>query len=276
MPAKLLIFLSALMRITLLIMLILHLIMAQKTTYGLIGRTLGHSFSKQFFTLKFEELGLDAEYLNFELTDIGDFMELLAEYPLIKGLNVTIPYKQAVIPYLDRLSDDAQQIGAVNVIKILGTPDNPVLHGYNTDADGFRLDLEPILPTPHPEKALVLGCGGASKAVCFALRKLGITPVVVSRNPSENQISYHDITADILNEYPLIVNTTPLGMWPDTDTAPEIPYHLLSQKNICYDLVYNPQPTLFLEKAAQNGAITRGGRGMLVNQAELAWKIWNE
>ncbi len=250
--------------------------MTQKATYGLIGRKLGHSFSKQFFTLKFEELGLNAEYLNFELSDIGEFMELLAEYPFIKGLNVTIPYKQDIIPYLDHLSHDAQQIGAVNVIKLLGTPDNPVLHGFNTDAQGFRIDLEPILPESHPDKALVLGSGGASKAVCFALKELNISPTVVSRNPAENQISYDDITADMLCTHPLIINTTPLGMWPDIDTAPPIPYHLLSSKNICYDLVYNPQPTLFLEKAAKQGAVTRGGRGMLVNQAELAWKIWNE
>lgn len=245
-------------------------------TYGLIGRKLGHSFSRQFFTHKFEELGLDAQYLNFELPDIGDFMELFSEYPNIKGMNVTIPYKQAIIPYLDSLSSDAELIGAVNVIKILGTPDNPVFHGYNTDAEGFKLDLQPLLPVPFPKKALVLGSGGASKAVCFALKKMGITPTVVSRSPKPGQLSYDDLTPQIISDNPIIVNTTPLGMWPDIDSAPQIPYSCLSAKNICYDLVYNPQPTLFLEKAAQQGAVTRGGKGMLINQAELAWKIWNE
>lgn len=243
--------------------------------FGLIGEKLGHSFSQGFFTQKFLEEGLDAEYINFELSDIGEFMDVIAEYPSLCGLNVTIPYKTLIIPYMDSLTKEAECIGAVNVIEFTGSPENPTFTGHNTDADGFKNDILNVLGNPLPSGALVLGSGGASKAVCYALRTMGIEPLVVSRNPSEGQISYHDINAVVIAEHPLIVNTTPLGMWPDCDSAPDIPYELLGKENICYDLVYNPQPTLFLEKAAQNGAITRGGRGMLIKQAELSWNIWN-
>lgn len=243
--------------------------------FGLIGKKLGHSFSQNYFNQKFANEGIDAEYINFELSDIGEFMEVIAEYPLLCGLNVTIPYKTLIIPYLDALSPAAESIGAVNVVEFTGTSENPSFCGHNTDATGFMDDLSVILTKPFPSGALVLGSGGASKAVCFALRSMGIEPLVVSREPKEGMITYRDIDVNVLATYPLIVNTTPLGMWPDCDSCPDIPYDLLGEDNICYDLVYNPQPTLFLEKAAQRGAITRGGRGMLINQAELSWKIWN-
>ncbi len=247
----------------------------EKKIYGLIGMPLGHSFSRSFFTEKFEREGIDAEYRNFELPDVGDLMELIAEYPHLAGLNVTLPYKQAVIPYMDYMSDTASGVGAVNVIRFERAGDDLRLGGYNTDTVGFAESLRPLL-TPAHTRALVLGSGGASRAVLYALGQLGIEAVVVSRHPSEGQLSYADLTPGVMDAHRLIVNTTPVGMYPHVDECPDIPYQLLGPGYLCYDVVYNPVETLFMKKAAAQGAEVRNGLEMLHLQALAAWKIWNE
>lgn len=238
--------------------------------YGLIGYPLGHSFSKIYFTEKFQKEGLSSTYELFPLSAITEFPELIEGNPELRGLNVTIPYKESVMTYLTDLSPEAKAIGAVNVIKI----DGDRLTGYNSDYIGFRDSLKPMLRDEITE-ALVLGSGGASKAVCHALRVLGINPTVVSRHPSEGMIGYKDITSEVMEKNLLIVNTTPLGMAPNIEAAPDIPYHLLSDRHICYDVVYNPSETLFMKKAAAAGARVKNGLEMLHLQAENAWKIWN-
>lgn len=247
----------------------------EKKIYGLIGMPLGHSFSRSFFNEKFEREDIDAEYRNFELPDVGDLMELLAELPDIAGLNVTLPYKQAVIPYMDYMSDTASGVGAVNVIRVGHDGDDLRLGGYNTDAIGFGESLRPLLTAAHT-RALVLGSGGASRAVIYALGQLGIDAVVVSRHPSEGQLSYTDLTPEVMADHKLIVNTTPVGMYPHVDECPDIPYKLLGPDYLCYDVVYNPTETLFMKKAAEHGARTKNGLEMLHLQALAAWKIWNE
>lgn len=244
--------------------------------YGLIGFPLGHSFSAKFFTEKFSREGIDAEYRNFELPDIGDLTELLAEYPEISGLNVTIPYKQQIIPYLTALDSRAREIGAVNTVRLCHDADGNLtaLEGFNTDAPAFARTLAPMLPD-EALSALVLGSGGASRAVCAALGWLGIDYTLVSRTPADGRLTYNDLTPAIISTNRLIVNTTPLGMSPKTDACPDIPYEALTPAHICYDLIYNPQQTLFLKKAAERGAATRNGLAMLHLQALLAWKIWN-
>lgn len=247
-------------------------------TYGLIGLKLGHSFSRKFFTEMFLRDGIEAEYLNFELDDIGELMEVIAEHPHLKGLNVTIPYKEQILPYIDRLSPEAQEIGAVNTVKIVGdtATGDFLLEGYNTDIIGFKDSIAPLLPA-GVSKALVLGTGGASKAVIVALRQMEIEPLQVSRTAAPGRITYIDLKDDpsLVESHPVIVNTTPLGMYPDVDSAPDIPYDYLSSANLCYDLVYNPDPTLFMTKAAQRGAKTCSGLAMLEGQALASWKIWN-
>ena len=250
----------------------------EKRIYGLIGMPLGHSFSSSFFNDKFQREGIDAEYRNFELPDIGDLMELIAELPDLAGLNVTIPYKQAVIPYMDYMSDTAAGVGAVNVIRFerpADGSDEPRLGGYNTDVIGFTESLRPLLTTAHT-RALVLGSGGASKAVMYALGQLGIEAVIVSRRPSDGQLSYADLTPAVMDSHKLIVNTTPVGMYPHVDECPDIPYDLLDADSLCFDLVYNPSETLFMTKAATRGARVSNGLQMLHLQALAAWKIWNE
>lgn len=247
--------------------------------YGLLGYPLGHSFSRSFFMDKFAREGIDAEYHNFELSSIEKLPELLAEHPNLRGFNVTIPYKQAVIPYLNDLSDEARAIGAVNVVKIkscvhLTQLSNYKLIGYNTDVIGFRESLRPLLQ-PHHRHALVLGTGGASKAVCRALDTLGITWRYVSRKQQGTTLSYADITPALLNDYTLIINCTPLGMSPKTDAAPDIPYEALTPRHLLFDLVYNPEETLFMQRGRQRGATTKNGLEMLHLQALAAWDIWN-
>lgn len=244
--------------------------------YGLIGFPLGHSFSAKFFNEKFSREGIDAEYRNFELSDIGDLMELLAEYTDIAGLNITIPYKELVIPYLTAIDSRAREIGAVNTLRLRHDSDGNLtaLEGFNTDAPAFARTLAPMLPD-EPLSALVLGTGGASKAVCAALGWLGIDYTTVSRTPSAAKLTYADLTNEIIGANALIVNTTPVGMSPNTDSCPDIPYEGLTRGHICYDLIYNPEQTLFLKKAAERGASTRNGLAMLHLQALLAWKIWN-
>lgn len=244
--------------------------------YGLIGFPLGHSFSARFFSEKFGREGIDADYRNFELADIGELMELLSEYPDLEGINVTIPYKEQILPYLTALSPEAKAIGAVNTVRILHDADGNVsaLEGHNTDAPAFARTLAPMLPA-EAVSALVLGTGGASKAVGAALSALGIPHTFVSRTPAPERLTYADLTAEIIESHKVIVNTTPVGMSPKTDACPDIPYQALTPAHICYDLIYNPARTLFLQKAETRGARTRNGLDMLHLQAILAWQIWN-
>lgn len=246
------------------------------TLYGLIGFPLGHSFSAAFFTEKFSREGIDAQYRNFELEDLGELMELLSEYPDLRGFNVTIPYKQQIIPYLTEVSPEAREIGAVNVVAVDHDPDGNVtaMRGFNTDAPAFARTLAPLLPA-EAVSALVLGTGGASRAVCHALAALGVPYTLVSRTPGEGRLTYADVTPEVIAANRVIVNTTPLGMSPKTDACPDIPYSALTPGHVCYDLVYNPAETLFLKKAAERGATTRNGLDMLHLQALLAWAIWN-
>lgn len=246
--------------------------------YGLIGYPLGHSFSAQYFTEKFAAEAIDAEYRLYPIRSAGDMTDFLKNNHLA-GFNVTIPYKESIIEYLDELSEDAREIGAVNTVKkIFTSHSKPILKGYNTDWLGFRESLRHNL-TSGMKKALVLGTGGASKAVVYALRTMGISSLLVSRqpacSPAQPTVGYNDINEMIMAEHLLIVNTTPLGMWPDTETSPSLPYHLLTPAHLCYDLVYNPSQTKFMKECAHNGARVCNGLDMLHRQAEQAWSIWN-
>lgn len=240
--------------------------------YGLIGYPLSHSFSKGFFTEKFEKENIPGcSYENYPLPAITDFPRLLAENPDLQGLNVTIPYKEAVIPYLDDMSEAAAHIGAVNCIRFRAGKKT----GFNTDVIGFSKSLQPLLQ-PHHRQALVLGTGGASKAVKVALDGLGIGYTLVSRQAGTDTISYDAVDAALMAAHPVIINTTPLGMYPATDAAPPIPYEHVTAGHILYDLVYNPPQTLFLQKGAAQGAVTKNGHEMLILQAEASWDIWND
>lgn len=246
--------------------------------YGLLGYPLGHSFSKNYFNDKFAAEGIDAEYINFEIPSITDLKEVLDDHPELSGLNVTIPYKEQVMPYLDALDPEAEAIGAVNVIKILRgdsvDDDDFELIGYNSDVVGFRNSLSPLL-TPERKKALILGTGGAAKAVRQGLISLGVEPVYVSRTAREGMLTYDDLTPEVMAEYKVIVNTTPLGMYPHVDEAPDIPYECLTPAHLCYDLLYNPDVTLFMHKASEHGAEVKNGLEMLLLQAFASWNIWN-
>lgn len=241
-----------------------------QSVYGLIGYPLSHSFSPDYFRKKFAREGIDAVYRLFPLASINELPNLLNEHPSISGLNVTIPYKEQVIPFLDDIDDAAKAVGAVNCIKI----DNGKLKGYNTDVIGFKQSLTPLLQTHH-NKALILGTGGAAKAVAYVLSKLNIGYSLVSRSGKEGSIAYSDITDLTIKEHPLIINTTPLGMHPNADTSPDLPYSAIGQKHLVYDLVYNPEETLFLKGGKAQGATTKNGYEMLVLQAEASWDIWS-
>lgn len=243
--------------------------------YGLIGYPLTHSFSQRYFNQKFEAEGINARYLNFELPDIGDLMEVVSEYPNLSGLNVTIPYKEQVIQYLDEMDEDAEKIGAVNVIKFIRAKGELKFKGYNSDIIGFSDSMVPLL-NERRTKALVLGTGGASKAVVRGLENLGVTPTLVSRTPRKGVITYSDLTPEIMSDNLIIVNTTPLGMYPHVDECPDIPYDCLTKEHLCYDLLYNPDVTLFMRKASEHGAEVKNGLEMLLLQAFAAWNIWNE
>lgn len=242
--------------------------------YGLIGYPLTHSFSQNYFNQKFRNENIDAEYVNFEIPDIGDLMEVISENPNLHGLNVTIPYKEQVIPYLDEIDEDAAQIGAVNVIKFIRNKNSVIFKGYNSDIIGFCDSIAPLL-TPNRNKALILGTGGAAKAVYHGLKKLGVEPVYVSRNKQEGMLTYGELSNDIMAEYKVIVNTTPLGMYPRMDECPNIPYQCLTTEHLCYDLLYNPDVTLFMKRAEENGAEVKNGLEMLLLQAFAGWNIWN-
>ncbi len=240
--------------------------------YGLIGYPLGHSFSRSFFTEKFRKEGIDAEYRNFEISDAAQLLDIVRETPGLRGLNCTIPHKQAIIPLLDELSDEAREIGAVNVIKIL--PDGR-LKGYNSDIIGFMESIRPLLK-PHHRKALVLGTGGASKAVCAGLTKLGLEWTYVSRTAKEGQLTYNQLTPKVMASHLVIINCSPVGMFPNTKEEPAIPYQQLTTRHLLYDLVYNPPATLFMLHGMERGADVKNGIEMLHRQALASWKFWNE
>lgn len=242
--------------------------------YGLIGYPLIHSFSQNYFNQKFEAEGIDAKYVNFEIADIGELMEVVSENANLCGLNVTIPYKEQVIPYLDEVDEDAAKIGAVNVIKFIRGKNSLKFKGYNSDIIGFCDSLKPLLKPEH-KKALILGTGGAAKAVYHGLQNLGIEPMYVSRSKRDGMLTYGDLSAAVMNEYKVIVNATPLGMYPHVDECPNIPYHLLTPSHLCYDLLYNPDVTLFMKRAEEQGAEIKNGLEMLLLQAFAAWNIWN-
>ena len=277
------------------------------TTYGLIGYPLGHSFSRKFFTEKFEKEEIDAQYLNFEIPSIEEFPEIIKNNPELRGLNVTIPYKQQVMQYLDEISEEAKAIGAVNVVRIerpspqpspiMGRetmrnagnkPDGlPIkgdmseglrgsLIGYNSDVIGFVESIKPLLK-PHHKKALILGTGGASKAIRYGLeKKLGMKTLFVSRSAREGMITYEEVTAEVLKEYEVIVNCSPVGMYPHVDECPALPYEAMNENNLLYDLVYNPLETLFMKKGAEQGATVKNGLEMLHLQAIASWKFWEK
>ena len=240
--------------------------------YGLIGKNIDYSFSKKHFTEKFsKEPFTDCEYQNFDIQDIKDFKEIIKNSANLKGLNVTIPYKEAIIPYLDKMSAKATKIGAVNVIRFTK---KGKLKGYNSDCYGFKKTLKPLLQ-PHHKKALILGTGGASKAIAFALEELDITYAFVSREARESTINYERINATTFDNYQIIINCTPLGTSPNTKEFPSIPYNFFTEKHIAFDLIYNPAETQFLKKAKKYGSICQNGLEMLIFQAEKAWEIWN-
>ena len=239
--------------------------------FGLIGKTLKHSFSKVYFTLKFAQLGItDCRYENFELPSIDDFKALLDSQPELEGLNITIPYKEAVVPFLDVQMPVVREVGACNCIKIMGGQ----LFGFNTDVVGFRQSLQKVL-LPHHTKALVLGTGGAAKAVHYALKELGITATPVSRSTGTKGLTYEELSKYVVEHHPLIINTTPVGMYPNIEEAPSLPYEFLTPRHLLYDLTYNPAKTLFLQKGEEQGARICNGQEMLELQAEESWRIWN-
>ena len=243
--------------------------------FGLLGRSLAHSFSKSYFSQKFAQLGLaDCRYELFELAEAEELPALLARYPDLAGLNVTIPYKEQLWPYLTEVAPSARLVGAVNVIELRA---DGRLVGHNTDYVGFRESLRSFYPhRGEAARALVLGTGGAAKAVGVALRELGIVYQIVSRQPSTGQLTYEEITPTMLAERSLIINTTPLGTYPKPDECPPLPYAALTSRHYLFDLVYNPSETLFLERGRAAGAQTKNGLEMLELQAEAAWTIWNQ
>lgn len=245
-------------------------------TYGLIGKKLDHSFSKQYFTTKFKEENIESQYLNFELASIEDLDEMIRTF-LPAGFNVTIPYKEQIIEKLDSVEEVASKVGAVNTVKVHYNSDGSyLLKGFNTDTFGFGQLIKPFFKGHH-ERALILGTGGASKGVEYVLKNLGVTVLFVSRNPQEfNQISYADLNQNVLDFHPLIINTTPLGAFPNENSYPEIPYEFLTERSLLVDLVYNPAVTQFMQKGMDKGAKVINGLTMLHQQAEKAWVIFNQ
>lgn len=244
----------------------------RNSTYGLIGKSLGHSFSKTYFTDKFESLSSEETYQNFELQSIDELPRIIQDNDSLKGLNVTIPYKEEIIPFLHALSEEAEKIRAVNTIQVL--PGQKLI-GYNTDAFGFHQSIKPFL-RGDCHRALILGTGGASKAVHYVLNGLGIDCFFISRNPEkENEFGYEEMNDIMMSSVGLIVNTTPIGTYPNSEDCPNIPYELLTEKHHVYDLIYNPKKTEFLKRAEEQEASIQNGYQMLVHQAEKAYEIWN-
>jgi shikimate dehydrogenase len=245
--------------------------------YGLIGYPLSHSFSKTYFEEKFirDEIS-DCRYENFPLQSIKELPELIEKKPELQGFNVTIPYKAKVMSYLDCMDENSTEVGAVNTVKIIRNREKLILKGYNTDSYGFYASLLPYLKTPVTD-ALILGTGGASKAVASVLKKLGISCLFVSRHPVEsNHISYAELCGPVVYHAQIIINTTPLGMYPETDACPDIPFEFITSKHLLYDLIYNPAETKFLAMGKERGARIVNGREMLRLQAEKAWEIWKD
>lgn len=245
------------------------------TLYGLVGRRLGHSFSRGFFHEKFSAMHLPADYINIEIPEIGELTDVVARTPNLAGFNVTVPYKEAIIPLLDAIEGDAREIGAVNTVKVeRNDHDGAIrLRGFNTDCEGFRSTL----PRQAAEwtAALVLGTGGAAKAVCHALRTMGIEPLTVSRRQGCGDLTYGDLTEAIVGKAQLIVNATPAGMWPDVGECPPFPLWLIDSRHFCYDLIYNPAETEFMRRACTRGASVKNGLDMLYAQANASWLLWN-
>jgi len=241
--------------------------------FGLIGKNISYSFSRNHFSKKFEKEGIvDCQYDNFDIQDISEFPDIIKNTEGLKGLNVTIPYKESVIPYLDKLNKKAKAIGAVNTIKITKKGN---LVGYNTDYYGFKKSIEPFLK-PHHKTALILGTGGASKGIAYALNKLDIKVIFVSRNPSSVQnYSYKDLSKKVISDYNIIVNCTPLGTYPNISECPDIPFDSITNNHLLFDLIYNPTETEFLRRGKDQGATICNGSKMLHFQAEKAWEIWN-
>jgi len=244
--------------------------------YGLIGNPLKHSFSQGFFNDKFKAENIEAEYVNFEIPSVEDLPTVIKTNPNLKGLNVTLPYKEQVIPYLDNLSENARQIGAVNVIKIERSKGKTKLTGFNSDIIGFKQSIEPLLQRAHHKRALILGTGGAAKAVYWGLKQLGIIPDYVSRTKSAKTIlTYDELNNDVMETHRVIVNCTPVGMFPHVDECPAIPYSLLTEEHLLYDLLYNPNETLFMQRGKEMGATVANGLEMLLLQAFASWEFWN-
>lgn len=241
-------------------------------TYGVIGRNISYSFSPKYFGEKFKREGITAQFLNFDLPELSGLDKLKDEYPDLQGASVTIPYKQEIIPLIDDLDPTAREIGAVNCVKF---KKDGKMTGYNTDFIGFRDSLRPYLK-PHHTKALILGTGGASKAIEYALKQLGLTSLKVSRHEGPERVTYQDLDARFLKEYTCIVNCTPQGTHPDIHRLPDVPTDLLGPEHLVFDLIYNPSQTELMKRAAARGAVAVNGYEMLVLQAEAAWKIWNQ
>ncbi len=247
--------------------------MSNRTKFGLLGKNISYSFSRKYFSVKFEKLGLkDYKYGNFDIPEIEEFPFLLYhrehEY---RGINVTIPYKEAVMRYLDAIDEDAKKIGAVNTIKV--TDDNKLV-GYNTDYYGFQKSIEPFIKEHH-KNALILGTGGASKAIAYALKKMNIDYKFVSRKVDENMFLYSALNEEILEKHTIVVNCTPIGTHPNVDECPNIPFQFITNKHLFFDLIYNPEETKFLIEAKKRGATIKNGYEMLELQAEKSWEIWN-
>jgi shikimate dehydrogenase len=245
--------------------------------YGLIGFPLKHSFSKKYFNDKFEAENIDAEYLNFEISDIKEIKTIIRDHPNLKGLNVTIPYKEQIIPYLNNLSENAKLIGAVNVVKFEYHKNKLKLTGYNSDIIGFKDSIQPLLQEKDCRKALILGTGGSAKAIFYGLKQLDFSATFVARTKlSDNVLTYEELTEEILLENQVIVNCTPVGMWPHVNECPNIPYQWITKDHLLYDLLYNPNETLFMTKGKKQGATVKNGLEMLLLQAFASWNFWNE
>ena len=242
--------------------------------YGLIGYPLVHSFSISYFNEKFKNEGIDAVYENYEIPTIEQFPEIIDTNPQLRGLNVTIPYKEKVIGYLDAISPEANEIGAVNVIKITHKGKKVILKGYNSDVIGFTRSIEPLLDSFH-KQALILGTGGASKAIEFGLKSLGLKTMKVSSSVKPGTIRYQDITPEMMKDWNVIINCTPCGMYPHSDECPQLPYEAMDSHTLLYDLIYNPDETLFMKNGKANGAIVKNGLEMLLLQAFASWEFWH-
>lgn len=240
-------------------------------TFGLLGKNISYSFSRTYFTEKFKKENIDAKYYNFDLEEINEFRDVIKEMPELQGLNVTIPYKQEIITFLDDLAPEAKEIGAVNTVKVNGNK----LIGYNTDYIGFSESIKPLLKTQH-KKALILGTGGASKAIAYALKELEIEYKFVSRSSGNDRLKYEDLSEEIIRDHKVIINTTPVGTFPDVEKYPKFPIQYLTNKHLVYDLIYNPGTTQLLALAKEQGATVKNGLKMLELQAESAWNIWNK